>query len=45
MDVALLGMVPTNQPTSLDELAAVVDQSIVNGNDAVGVVAGFRVAL
>ena len=37
-DVALLGM------GSHDGLAAVVDQGIVNGKDAVGVVAGFRVA-
>ena len=34
-DVALLGMVL--QPAHvLDELAAVIDQGIVNGNDAVG---------
>ena len=34
-DVALMGMVP--QPAHvLDELAAVIDQGVVNGNDAVG---------
>ena len=43
-DVALMGMIP--QPADiLDELATGVDQGIVNGNDAVMAVAGFRVVL
>ena len=43
-DVALLGMVP--QPAHvLNELAAVIDQGIINGNDAVRAVAGLRVVL
>ena len=37
-------MVP--QPAHvLDELAVVIDQRIVNGDDAAGAVAGFRVVL
>ena len=40
----MMGMVP--QPAYvLDELAAVVDQSIVDGNDTTGAVAGLRVVL
>ena len=39
-----MGMVP--QPAYvLDELAAVVDQGIVDSNDAVGAVAGLRIVL
>src|SRR6266567_2228004 len=42
--VALLGMVP--EPTDvLDQLAAVVDERVVDGEDALGAVAGGRVLL
>ena len=42
--MTMMGMVP--QPAHvLDELAAVVDQGIVDGNDTVRAVAGFRIVL